>query len=89
MTDAPVDLSKTLWTAEFPRARYTRWHQTFQEVTAQVGQQIGFALGMGHTKGLDVRIEIEFLGGKTLRVSMRGSAEEEFLVLDAHVETSQ
>ena len=88
MAEAQPTEPQALWTIEFPRGRYTRWHQSFQELILQVGQQIGLAMALGQAKGLDWRLELEHSGGRALRMTIHGPAEE-FVVLDAHVESEQ
>jgi hypothetical protein len=83
----PEELAKTLWTVELPRGRMTRWHQTLAELTLLAGQAIGIAMTFGIAKATPTRVEME-IDKKTVRVWVRGG-DEEFVALDAHVETSQ
>jgi len=84
MSNPIAERMEALWIVDYPRQRQTRWHQTFKELTAQVGQALGFSMGFAHSKGIEVRVEIE-LSSDTLRLWVR-SADEEFVALDARIE---
>jgi hypothetical protein len=88
VSESEQAVEQSLWTIEFPRGRCTRWHQSFAELILQVGQQIGLAMALGYSKGLDWRLEMEHSGGRSLRMTIHGP-DEEFVVLDAHVESTQ
>jgi hypothetical protein len=78
--------SKALWTIDYPKARQTRWHQTFAELVKEVGQALGLAMAFGHDKEAEIRVDVD-IKAKNVRVWVR-SGEEEFVAIDAHIESA-